>query len=252
MKKVLALGDMHCGHVVGLTPPDWRCRRRKTGDAQAALYDAFLEICKGAGAVDVCIVNGDCIDGKGEASGGTELITADREEQCEMAIVALANVKAKKFVFTRGTPYHVGKEEDWENIIAERMDAKINDVAFLSIDGVAFNVRHHAGSSAVPHGRHTGIAREALWDAIWAMRGEQDRANILLRSHVHYHAFSGDADFLAMTLPALQGKGSKFGARKCVGTVDFGAVIFECNKGVYSWRSMTRRIKQQNHKMAIL
>ena len=155
MKKVLALGDMHCGHVVGLTPPDWRCSRRKAGDAQAALYDAFLEICKEAGKVDVCIVNGDCIDGKGEASGGTELITADREEQCEMAIAALANVKAKKFVFTRGTPCHVGKEEDWENIIAERMDAKIHDVAFLSIDGVAFNVSHHAGSSAVPHGRHT-------------------------------------------------------------------------------------------------
>ena len=80
MKKVLALGDMHCGHVVGLTPPDWRCSRRKAGDAQAALYDAFLEICKEAGKVDVCIVNGDCIDGKGYGMSGTDFYKKNKSK----------------------------------------------------------------------------------------------------------------------------------------------------------------------------
>jgi hypothetical protein len=88
MKRVLIMSDLHCGHRVGLTPPDWQYRpgvRSKWRKIQQACWNWYANEIEEAGPFDVVIVNGDAIDGRGERSGGTELLTTDRHEQVEIA-----------------------------------------------------------------------------------------------------------------------------------------------------------------------
>lgn len=148
------------------------------------------------------------------------------------------------------TPYHTGNEEDWENIIAQRVDATIGEHEWVDVEGVVFDLKHHpAGSSNVPHGRHSAVARDRLWNIMWAEKQLQPKADIFIRSHVHYHNFSGGPDWLAMTTPALQGFGSRYGARRCTGIVDFGFITFTVNKGTYTWQPVIAHLEEQKAPM---
>ena len=79
MKRIAVISDLHCGHVVGLTPPRWQSAVGLVGEKIAAmqktLWDLYTEEMDAIKPIDVLIVNGDCIDGKGKRSGSTELIT---------------------------------------------------------------------------------------------------------------------------------------------------------------------------------
>lgn len=141
---------------------------------------------------------------------------------------------------SHNTPYHVGASEDFERTIAEKVNAKkIGGHEWLDVNGLIFDFKHKVGSSAIPHGRATTLLREQLWNARWHDRDEgQPLADILIRSHTHFHIFVGDPTFLAMTTPALQGYGSKYGARECSGIVDIGLIHFDVDiKGGYTWGS---------------
>ena len=240
-KRVVVCGDFHCGHRVGLTPPAYQ-----NEEVQGELWGAFEDMIEPLRPIDILVVNGDLIDGKGKRSGGTELITADRSEQAEMATVCIEYVDAAEVYLTFGTPYHVGRSEDWEAEVAKYISAPIEDQLWLDVYGTIFDIKHFIGASSVPHGRHTTIARDRLWNILWAEMGQQPKADILIRSHVHYHNYCGGASWVAMTTPALQGLGSKFGARIPSGTVDFGIVVFDVDEdGSFSWDADTILIETQ-------
>ncbi len=179
-KRVVVISDLHCGHRVGLTPPEFQSKvsggsrqriSQKFYKVQVALWDAYVEMIKNLGKIDILIVNGDCIDGRGERSGSTELLYVDRNIQTTMAADCINHVKAGSVLMIRGTPYHTGYSEEYEDIIAEKVGAaKIEDHAWYDINGVIFDVKHSVGSSSVPHGRTTAISKEALWKLIWAER----------------------------------------------------------------------------------
>jgi ribosome biogenesis protein Tsr3 len=89
-----------------------------------------------------------------------------------MAVKIIRQIpKAKncKIVITRGTPYHVSSSdgEDWENVIAERVGATVTDHAWVEIEDVIFDLKHHpAGSGSLPHTRHGGVAKDRLWNVL--------------------------------------------------------------------------------------
>jgi hypothetical protein len=265
MKRVLIVSDLHCRHLVGLTPPAYQLAPPKRGAQYATAHAARLAAqtekiaaiqreawawwryeVKRVGRVDLLIANGDLIDGTGARSGGTEEASTDRLSQVAVAVECLSIVRAKKIVMSYGTAYHAGDAEDFETLIADAMGAKIGAHEWVDVNGCVFDVKHHVGGSTIPHGRGTAIAREALWNALWAEREQQPRASVIVRSHVHYHAFCGGADWLAMTTPALQAAGTKYGARRMSGTVDFGFVVFEVDeRGGYQWRAHLANLKSQ-------
>ena len=229
-KRVVAFGDQHAGHRVGLTPPKWQTARkgRKYYNIQMELWKEFAGIIDKLKPIDVLMVNGDCIDGRGVRSGGTELITTDRNEQIQIAADAINYCEADKVVITRGTPYHTGVNEDWEDQLLEKTKAsKIGDHEFYNVNGVIFDVKHNIGSSSIPHGQFTPVARDRLWNLIWSEYKMQPKADILIRSHVHYYLRLGGVDWDGFILPALQGMGSKFGAKICSGLVHWGVVWFD-------------------------
>ena len=253
-KKVLVISDLHCGNLVGLTPPGWQIkshqadqRLSRLASNQRTYWNFYTGQLAKYAPFDVVIVNGDMIDGKGEKSGGTENITSDRNEQVEMAIFAIRKSRTAKtkVVMTYGTPYHTGTSEDFESNIAAALDADISGHQYLRIDGVIFDVKHKVGSSQVPHGRHTAIAREHLWAQLWNDHSEIPLADVLIRSHVHYYNGAFGDDWVGLTTPALQGLGSKYGTRQCSGTVDFGFVVFEINKGRFTWEPVLLKVQQK-------
>ena len=135
-----------------------------------------------------------------------------------------------------GTDYHVGRDDDWEDIVSERVGAEISGHEWVNVNGVTFDLKHHLGGSTIPHGRYTAISRDALWNLVWASDGRQPQADIILRAHVHYFVYAGDEKKLGIVMPALQGYGSKYGIRRCSGTVSIGLLSFDVeDDGRYSW-----------------
>lgn len=245
VRNLLIVADLHCGHHAGLTPPQWQMRdtgtkANKWGKLQKEMWDKYTQALKYHGPFDAVICNGDAIDGKGAKSGGTELITSDREEQATMAIRCLEPALGDNtnLLMTHGTPYHVGAEEDWETHIAKHFECKIGEHEWVDVDGVVFDCKHYISASTVATGRHSALNKEALWALLWAQNNRIPSPHVLIRSHVHYHVSCHSPDFdpkLRIITPALQAAGTKFGARRCSGTVDFGFIVFRCLNGVYDW-----------------
>ena len=141
---------------------------------------------------------------------------------------------------SHNTAYHTGAGEDYEDALADNFDAPIGAHEWPVVNGLTFDLRHHVGSSSIPHGRYTQLAKQHLWNRLWAKDDAQPESNIIVRSHVHYHGHVGSIEqgkpWLAMTLPALQLAATKFGGRRCDGVVHVGFVVVDVTpNGGYSW-----------------
>ena len=107
---------------------------------------------------------------------------------------------------------------------------------FVKIEGVTIKIRHKVGRSRVPYGRGTPIARSAIWNELRAARGKDPRAQIHLFAHTHYHAFYGEAGWVAMTLPSLQGA-TESGQEAVDDDVDWGIVYLDIEDGRWDWNN---------------
>lgn len=244
--RVLALSDLHCGHMVGLTPPEWQYHPRAK-ELQSHLWTWFAQKVEELKPIDVLLFTGDATEGKGGRAGGVELIEPDMSTQARMAARCLEEVGANKIVSVHGTPYHEdgGDGTDWGAEVASLIGAEIRSHAWVDIEGVMFDIKHKVGSSGIPHGRSTALNKEALWNLIWSSTEEANpKSDVILRGHVHYHQHTGDPNFLAMSLPALQGPGSKYGERQCSGVVHFGITHFDVKNGGYDWKAQTLKFRQ--------
>jgi hypothetical protein len=205
------------------------------------MWDRFSAVAKKLYPIDVVVGNGDLIDGRGERNGSQEIIVLDRILQAKMACAVIGISRAKSVVITRGTDYHVGDIENWEDLVAEDLKAdRVGDVVNLEVNGLMFNLRHHIGGSQTPIGRGTALAREQTWNALWHVRHDFPLADVIIRSHVHYHEYLGGPGWLAMVTPGLQGYGTRYGERRLSGVIDWGFVVFDVtSKEDYSWRAYT-------------
>jgi len=198
---------------------------------QQQMWNWYAETVQKYKPIDYLFALGDLVDGKGTRSGGTELRTSDGNEQAEMAVKALEIIEAKKTMITYGTPYHTGQDQDQEDVVASLLPGhvEISGHAFVAVNGLIFDLKHFINGSSIPHGRWTPLAKSKLWNIVWNSEHElQPNSDIILRGHVHYSIEMADSDqWRAMTLPALMGYGSKYGVRKCSGTVHIGFMIFD-------------------------
>jgi hypothetical protein len=243
MKRMVVVADMHSGHEYGLCGPDWwrsqNGRTAKTGRFERALWSFYTKAIDALRPIHILGVNGDAIEGKGESSGGVELITPDRHDQVQMAADAINYADAPCVRLIYGTRRHVGKEEDFESVLADKLKAKdvrIQGHAFFRVNGCAIDMKHKVASSAIPHGRFTALARARLWNVMWNAEYEkQPRAGILIRSHTHYFGYAGGPSWLGVTSPALTFN-SSYGIRDCEGLVDIGLLVFDFEgDGRYNW-----------------
>jgi len=234
MTKILILSDFHTGHIGGLTHPD-----DQTTKLQEAPWEFFDKGLKKYKPFDVVFCNGDMIDGSGFKSGGTEQITTDRQKQSEMAVRILQHLQKRNsqpldFFFTRGTPYHTGSGEDFEDIISKEFinkDGKhvIDNKLTVTVDEVTFNLKHKVASSAFAS-RANPLIKNMINAMIAEAYQDQVKADVFVRSHVHYFCLVETLGRLAFTTPALQ-FWSRYGDKECEGIVDFGFVVLDVDKG---------------------
>jgi hypothetical protein len=234
--RVAVIADTHCGNRSGLTPPGWQYEvgsgdREREGWAawQRALWKAYADICKDIQPVHLLIANGDLCDGRGRKSGGIEEIDADRRLQTEMAARCLRQMQAKRTIIVSGTPYHSADDgEDWDAMVAERLKrtTAVGTEQYIDIKGVVLHVKHHAPSSVIPHGQFTGPAREAVWTELRALRRGYPRAQIIVRSHVHYGADAGNRWWRVLLTPCLQGE-TLYPRKLSLRDIDLGLVVID-------------------------
>jgi predicted phosphodiesterase len=236
VKRILIMSDTHCGHKSGLTPPAWQSQPPESAPhavlkgaaLRSALWNWFAARVAEFQPINYLLHLGDCIDGRGEKSGGVELLTGDREEQSRMAALCIQEVKATDGIYmVYGTPYHVGEAEDWENWVAREVKAnKIEAEGHYEVNGLRIAAKHFVGNSASPASKYTALSSAQVKQLLWAELGQQDRADLILRGHVHRYARVEDEINCAAVCPPLQGLGSRFGVRQRDGLpVSFGFLI---------------------------
>ena len=252
MKRILFTSDPHCGHLVGLTPPSWqisadRPHAEKFAAVERACWTWFSKKINALRPFHVHACLGDIVDGTGLRSGGSELIVVDRNQQVEIALEVFDFIRAPVNIVCKGTPYHTGPVEEMETTLEMSLRdrpwckvVKTGDHEWMDVNGVVFDLKHHIGGSQIPHGRWTALARDETWNAIWAESGAAPRSDYLLRGHVHYlvegHRYVGNRRRTFSTCPALQGLGTRFGKKKCSGTVDYGFMWCDIDdKGAVQW-----------------
>ena len=244
-KRIFVGSDPHCGHMVGLTPPSYQIKQSGRGHTQAAkrrhkfakiqdeTWNKYIDLLAPLKPFDAQFWLGDIIDGLGEKSKAGELITADLPSQSEMFVECAEAVGAPHFIAVYGTAYHTtAGGQDWEDHAVEMLRDSCKKIDLGShewpdVNNCIFDMKHKIGSSSVPYGRLTALEREKVWNDQWAKRDWAPQSEIILRGHVHYFKYSGDREGLRVTMPALQGLGSKFGSRICSGTVDWGFLMFD-------------------------
>ena len=247
-------GDSHCGSIVGLTPPKWQ-----QNEAQAEQWAAYMAALKRRGPFDIGVWAGDMIDGKSERAGGQDVFVNSRREQVLMAQQVIEAVNAPENVLAYGTPYHTGAGEDHEAYLTDIMGDRLHgdDQIFMTCEGVTFNVKHKVGASSIEHGRLTPLVKDVAWLRAWALEKKQHpKCQVIIRGHVHYHRYAGAMGpdwWLAMTLPALQGLGSKFGRRQCSATVDWGFCWMDVKEGaIQAWGAEILTLPSQREKVLAL
>ncbi len=236
IQRVLLFADSHCGSDVGLTPPSWQWSfianppneeiriRNKFAKSQVECWRWYTETLNILRPIDVCLINGDTIDGDGKRSGGTEQITTDRKKQVAMAIECIEQIGAKHYTMTFGTPYHTGDAEDFEIDVAKHLGCKIGSHEWEDINGCVFDLKHKQGNCINPS---TSLFNEIRDNKDWALVGEQPKADILVRSHTHRFCVHRVEDTIGISTPGLQAYGTKFGARQCSRKVQFGLIALD-------------------------
>jgi len=250
-QRILVISDTHCGHLTGLTPPAFqlnefdksRTKRNKWATMQKESWREFKKLLRRYEPFDLGFHLGDLIDGKGKRSGGVELITTSMDEQAGMAAsvcntVRLHANKGFEWYGVSGTPYHTDADGDsWDDVAARRAGfAKFGSHEWITVNGCTFDLKHKIGSSSVPYGKGTAIAKSRLHNLLWAEM--QPKADVVIRGHTHSPFFCGEpGEWLGVICPALQGW-TKYGATQCEGRVRWGITIFDVNKdGSYDWHS---------------
>jgi hypothetical protein len=161
--------------------------------------------------IDLLILNGDLIEGQQKRGDSVGLYTADLSEQTDMAIKCLEPVikKASKVIRVSGTAYHEGfhgalKALDSEFNIPRPEDSRDAISRYVKLtDGATLHTTHAAEGGACLY-KGTKMDREILWSKIAAACHKIPDANILLRSHLHFFGYLGDAQKLIIQNPCWQ------------------------------------------------
>lgn len=211
--RILVISDTHCGNLAGLTPPGWW---RKDCEWQEPFWNWFTEAVKQVGPVDDLVINGDAVDGEGKA-GSSHHLTTNVKDQQEMAKEIADQIKADRRHFVRGTGFHTDSALAYEDAIAEAFNTEAQDDLRLQVNGRKLHFRHVVGRSDTPYGQYTQVAKELTNELMQGSFEGYDPADILVRSHVHYHAAMSVGDGvsglprIAFTTPSLELRGPKSG-----------------------------------------
>jgi len=215
-KSIYVVSDIHVGSVTAV------CSQNPTtvehGDyepnrLQKELYGIWKEaINELSQKPDLCVINGEPIDGGNPKQLGNQSWTTSTYDQAMDSVKLLKQIPAKEFLFVRGSGYHVNIQgTSIESFIAEKMSAvnfrtmtglKANSWfwADVNLNGKEFSFTHHLPYAKFFAYRATPLAKEM---ALMALdKGRSKKYDVIVRSHVHYYMEVRSAHTIALTTPA--------------------------------------------------
>lgn len=227
MRHGLVINDSHCGHEFGFTPPEyWRAESDDPKKHAVRLWEMnthnwVKKKAEQIGHLDHLIGLGDLIEGDGDRSGGTELITTDRIEQAGIALKLMRLFDADRYTIIEGTNSHTGFAEQYERLVAEPLGTRLQAHAWLEHAGCVIDLKHHIGSSSTPGAIPPALTRERVWNLLWAEHELQPKARVFIRGHLHKFFIAGDEDFIAIISPSLHGW-TRYGGTRLSKTISYG------------------------------
>jgi len=168
----------------------------KPNKLQHELYnvwnDCIDEICQ---KPDLLLINGEPCDGGNRKQLGNQSWTTNLQDQLDDAERLLKLIPYKNLIFCRGSGYHVTQDgTNFEEIIARSMKADryrafggsgyTDFYSLVEIHGKLFNFTHHIGFNKWAAYRTTALAREMA--GMVFERDKMGKADVIVRSHVHY------------------------------------------------------------------
>jgi len=148
---------------------------------------------------NICIVNGEPIDGGNPKQQGNQSWSTNLADQATDSIKLLKKIPSKEILFVKGSGYHVTIQgTSIEQFIAERMNAvdysiyegmqttKADYWANVDINGKKFSFTHHTPYAKFFAYRATPLSKEMALLSL-----DKDRSklkyDVIVRSHVHYY-----------------------------------------------------------------
>lgn len=240
-KRVLLIGDTHCGSEAGVDPWDQSGSDPDLYAFRRGMWDWLAENLEEDGPFHLAILGGDLIDGSAPKDEGCGELTTNPVTQAKMAADVIRQIKAKHFRGVYGTAYHVGKSCDFEDVAFREADLDpdwIKGQIFAEVNGVVFDVKHHGGRSSIPYGMNAA-QKDHMWNIMNATLGREPIAAVVARFHTHLYRLAENEWGVSVQCPCLQGPFTKYG-RRCGGNYSMGYMVFDVTeKGEISW---TKRI----------
>jgi hypothetical protein len=223
VKRILVVSDLHHGSIYGMLPPNFELSSGQIiqqNAGQKYLWECWLDMCRRVREdikPDAVVLNGEPVDGPQQAQRGTELCIPIPKDQGDAAAISLSLLLdatgGVPFYVVQGTEYHDEKVGQACDAVADRLGAVrykgrgpgrvAKRTLNLRVDGYVLNFHHGIPSSGALY-RAVAIDREAVWSAIAGKEGKSAKAEVIIRSHVHFYVAVKHASKQAVITPAWQ------------------------------------------------
>ena len=258
--RILIVSDLHVGSSTAICSEHPVISDLGTtynpNPLQKVLLRAWKDMIKDLkGPIDLLVVNGECVDGANVRQVGQQSWSTNLEDQMNDAKKLIEMIPYRKVLLLRGSNYH--DQIDGTNL-EEVMASKLKNVvkyrayggegstdyfAYVKIHGKVFNFTHHIGFSKAEANRTTALAKEMK-----GMHFQHDtlgRADVFVRSHVHYFVHVEFSNTHGVTTPAWKFPDAHLFRGGLAGTTpDVGAVEFRVYKdGVIDFQKYIAKIE---------
>ena len=199
-KSILIVSDIHNGSTTAICTPEPdmadKDTTHKPNKLQKALYQGWLNCIDDlTQKPTLLVINGEPCDGGNRKQLGMQSWTSNINDQLNDTVKLLDLIPHYNLLFNRGSLYHVGLDAtNFEEIIAEKMGAdsyrafggsgKTDYYSLVEMYGKHFNFTHHVGFNKWAAYRTTALAREMA--GMVFEKDKMGRADVIVRSHVHY------------------------------------------------------------------
>jgi len=218
---------------VGLTLPEIidpaHNLKYHANDVQMFLFEKWCMMRSSVGHVDICMVNGDIVEGENVADRGKGVISTDVHAQALTAAQLLNMIDADTFYVTEGSRYHTGQTSGDEIVCSLINGIWLGDHQFIRIEDLTLHLRHKINYSSTPYARCTAQRKEAM-----VMKSQGVNVDIYVRSHTHKFNFSGDANDMTINTPCWKGL-DHFMNQHSQEMPDNGWVVIDIDGSNYKW-----------------
>jgi hypothetical protein len=189
----------------------------------------------------ILVINGDLgeLDTKRRS---VQIITANKSTILNTVRDVLQPASWDALYIVRGTRAHVGKSAWLEEEIGKDLMAQPSDKDIASwwqirasVEGVRFDISHHASMGRLPWNRTNSavkMASETIWNYMVERRAEPP--NIVIRSHNHIYvdaAVNGTHSYFTPAWTASTEFAYRIGFENTIANV--GGLVFLCENGEY-------------------